>query len=623
LQDKQHINKFCRCCLLDAHDLDNNDQLFDLVLFADTYLDVLNLSADDTSKLAENHVCGNCALLLESIYIFRRMCQEIAQPIHNACRCCCQENIIGNKLVGNLKSEGFLHKNEKITYYEGLLALNITDTSNSRCSEPLICDQCALQLETIYIFQVMCREADKILRTKQSVDMEPSLHHDQYDSNVVAVEVSNTSRLKVVHGSKGENTLSNRRKSNVRSINLKPTQYSIISYNCKKCPKQFKNKIGLCSHRKIKHRDIQSTRKLYVRVYKKRKPPLRRHVKSVDLNNPKLVNSPILQKSCPTCKLKFAFRSGLQTHCRIVHKQRLYSCEKCSVNYKTEDDLKHHNFTEHLNKPFPCLLCDKLFSYSSGLSRHITIAHRNVKYECEKCPKVYLRKEGLQMHCRSVHLNNPFACQHCDKAFQRTDSLKQHIKVIHDKVLFTCEKCSLVYREKQMFLMHYNSVHLNKTFDCKPCEKKYNTTTGLKLHNRSVHQRVLFKCEKCPKTFTSRHMVKIHTASVHMNTPFVCTECQQVFISYAGLSMHKSRMHMKKKYPCEKCTKVCAKSNSLLRHIRSAHMKKLKEVNKKEEEKLYVCEYCPNVYTRKLPFQKHIQKVHHNHSQKFNSRKIM
>jgi hypothetical protein len=482
---------FCRCCLQNDISIDSNQQLLNMksvslinqnqkVSFLDAYSAV---TKDQTIfHIPEAGICETCALFLESAYIFRQMCNDAKQPVPNVCICCLLEKIDDNFRFWNMRTDVFVHKNQRVTFFEGYCEINNCTIDEADLTQNIICEDCAIQLESAYVFQRMCREAIAVLQRRLSPE---SISIDQDECNVTVTHHSdiNDRRPSVPQDYKRQHR----------------AQYLIISYNCKKCPKVLKSKLGLSSHRRITHNDIHFNRILYVKVYKRRQA----------------VPPPPLQK----CEKFSKNQPTLRCRTKNLHKIGLFSCGKCSKVYLTELALQRHMCEEVVKATFACKHCEKIFKTVYSLSRHITAVHLIVEYPCKKCNKTYRKKTELYMHDRIEHQNILFTCQHCDKGYKTIYGLSWHIKMVHLKQkpkLHPCKNCPKQYTKKKRLFEHNQSVHLNDPFTCNDCDKVFITTRGLSTHIKYVHLNISYPCTNCTKVYPKKSSLRYHNFKKHL-----------------------------------------------------------------------------------------------------------
>jgi hypothetical protein len=596
-------------------------------------------------------ICETCTNLLESAYVFRQMCQEANHAIHNECRCCLQEKSDSIDEFWDMRNTVFEHKNTTVTLFEGYFDVNnsLEDSANITISEAVICDNCAVQLNSAYAFQRMCQKTAEILQqtSKRACNKESELecsrlysaHFSSHNTNKKKSRNADKQRI-AIRIKAGPLSLKSRRSHVIQQISF--------SLNCKKCPKTFKSNIRLSSHRKINHIDVRRTRDLYARVWK-RKSTLR-------------LSDRIKQNFCEICQIVFKTRQSYTSHNRSIHRkdcivlvpqqqdsvkefnsssglnilnksipQKLqYCCEKCLKAFQTKYSLSNHIHREHLNISYDCKDCDKVFKTLASLRQH-NLGHGKSLYQCEKCPKMYGRRSNLLQHIRTKHENLRYPCQDCDRVFTSKLGLKNHKTIIHLKKLFKCkvcfkmcknlsclrthinlkhlnrtfqcEICSKIYQNKDNFIVHYRSKHLNIVFACRDCEKIFSSTTGLNLHKASKHLKIMHQCEQCPKTYSHKIGLREHVENIHEKKQHSCQYCKKLFKSLSGLTVHKNNIHLKKLLKCKNCEKTFNNRSARYHHNATEHLKLTFE-----------CQKCKKNLSSKQSLAKHIQKFHPNNS---------
>jgi KRAB domain-containing zinc finger protein len=592
------------------------------VSFVDAYTDV-----NGQHPVSNKSICKTCKNLLESAYVFRQMCRVADQPNHNVCRCCLQEKSDSNEKFMKMKNAVFEHNNKSVTFFEGYFDVNSLEESAIFTNlDANICEDCAVQLESAYAFRRISQKTAEIIQ--QTYKREQNKEGGQGCSRLYSTHWSshNPNKKKSKKADKQGATIA------IKTDHRDEIQQISFSFTCKKCPKTFKSKIIFSSHRKIKHRDVRTTRDLYARV-----------------------SSRIKQNFCELCQIVFKTRQSHFSHNRSVHQMDCtvrmqqqqdfhkefnsssgsnilkknylekiqYRCKKCSKAFQTQYSLATHVHREHLNTSHD-------FNTSAGLSQH-KLGHGKYLHQCEKCPKAYSRRQYLLQHMRTEHDNLRLACQDCDKTFKSVTGLHDHKTTIHSKKLFKCkvcdkiykngnslrahtnykhlhktfqcEKCSKIYQRKHNFIMHYQIKHLNIVFTCQDCDKVFNSKSGLYSHKATRHLKILHQCEQCPKTFFEIRTLRAHVDNIHEKKQYSCQDCNKVFKTQKYLTLHINIIHLKKLFKCKNCEKTFTSYQS-----RDYH-------NKREHLKLTVeCQKCKKKFASKQTLAVHMQKIHPNDS---------
>jgi hypothetical protein len=87
-QMEQLNQKYCHCCLKQRPDNDMKKETFEhdgkRINFLDAYFDVNNISIEYCNKIPISvfEICATCTVVLESAYIFRRMCEIAIKVLH-------------------------------------------------------------------------------------------------------------------------------------------------------------------------------------------------------------------------------------------------------------------------------------------------------------------------------------------------------------------------------------------------------------------------------------------------------------------------------------------------------------------------------------------------------------
>jgi uncharacterized C2H2 Zn-finger protein len=593
------------------------------VSYADAYSDV-----NGCPPVSAESICETCTNLLESAYVFRKMCRVPDQPYYNICLCCLQEKSNSNDQFLNFKTAIFEHNNKIILFFVGYFDVNnysLEDSVDFTISEVRICEDCALQLKSAYAFRRMCQKTAEILQqTSEQSERQHNKESGQECTNTKKRRKTDKHRI-VIRIKAGQLNLKSRRPHDIHQF----------SFLCTKCPKTFKNKIELSSHRKIKHKDVRTTRDLYARVWK-RKSTLR-------------LTGRIKQNFCEKCQIVFKTRQSYFSHIRSVHQmdsnkvfnsnpglnvlkksfhQKLqYRCKECPKAFQFKFSLSTHVHKDHLNISYDCKDCDIVFNTSAGLYQH-NLGHGKPLHQCQKCPKAFRRRPYLLQHIRNIHENLEYPCQDCDKVFKSSDTLYYHKNTVHLKKLFKCkvcdkiyknstglrthtnkhlnrnfqcEKCSKIYLRKDHFIMHYQSKHLNILFACQDCDRVFTSRSGRIRHKASIHLEIMHQCEQCPKTFSRKGSLREHVENIHEKKQFCCQDCKKVYKSLSELTFHKKITHLKKLLKCKNCEKTFTNYYSRKSHNAKEHLKLTFE-----------CQKCKRKLANKKTLADHMQKIHPN-----------
>jgi hypothetical protein len=513
------------------------------VFLIDAYSDVNSLNCIEKD---EPYICETCLVFLENAYSFRKMCQNVHKFVNNACRCCLYESEDSHDLLLKMKTESFLHNNNRITFIEGYLDVNKNSVRISKISEAVICGQCAVQMESAYIFQRMCENANGIFKGKCLLE------------KLVATDESREGEMSSADNdltrSSGTNELTSTIDISGRSVKHR------IAYKCKKCARRYNNTINLNSHRILKHRNIHSTRDLFVKQWKRKSALQIRHrskelskvddtevepkklvqLKQKYAQQEKAIQSSSICKNEPTTltdrKIQRLHESTTEnsTEKRVLrssNKLDKISQHKIQIadkpkNVKIDMTIKHTNtqiqsmplfHDKHVRQPsekYACKECKKIYRWQQTLNAHNKAVHQNFWHQCKKCPKVYQTSQSLEMHIQVTHFNKRYQCPTCKKFLNGMSSLRLHIKSIHLKERYACNICSKIYPRRQGLRRHFR-LHLNDRATCKICEKSFSDSDGLRQHNNSVHLKIQYKCKECPNVYANKPGLIRHNRDKH------------------------------------------------------------------------------------------------------------
>jgi general transcription factor IIIA len=325
------------------------------VSFVDAYSDVNHKSDNDSFMVPifDAYICRICAVLLESAYDFRRQCQKAEPLIQDYCLCCQLEDIPNNGDFLNMKTRVFVHNHKSITFAEGFSAVNNYSVENAAKhinSETNICKNCAIQLESAYAFQKMCRAAPEIMKSTQT-------------THTVKWELTKESSQTIAETFSGQRNL----RSTTKKLAVVPeSKEAETKHVCNDCDKSF---------------DFLQN--------------LRHHIESVHL---KIFH-------CEKCPKKFALAYILKRHIDIDHLGKRRQCQKCSAEFKTYKARRKHFEIAHLKKKYTCEDCAKVFMDSTTLYKHKYNVHPKFLRTCGICSKKYKGISGLASHMKAQHKN--------------------------------------------------------------------------------------------------------------------------------------------------------------------------------------------------------------------------
>jgi KRAB domain-containing zinc finger protein len=550
--------QICSCCLLD--DIASNEQHKKMkneafihqnqrVSLVDAYSDV-----NGWPPVSDIIICETCTNLLESVYVFRQLCQLSDQPIYNVCRCCLQEKSDSNDEFLDMRNTVFEHNNTTVTLFVGYFDVNnsLDDSANITISEAIICEDCAGQLKSAYAFRKMCQKTAEILLQ--------TFEREQNKEISVLLRTHNTNKKKSRNADKKRSVIKiNVGQSNLKSRRPHLKQQISFSFNCKKCPKTFKSKISLSSHKKIKHRDVRTTRDLYARVWK-RKSTFR-------------LSGRVKQNFCEKCQIVFKTEQSHSIHNRSVHQM-----DHTVLVSQQQDSDKVFNSSPGLNIPntsflqkiqYRCKKCPKAFQSKYSRTNHVHIVHLNKSYDCKDCDKVFKSPQSLYQH--KLGHSKPYKCENCPQVYGRQNLLLQHIRNKHENIRLACQDCDKTFTSLSGLHDHKTIIHLKKLFKCKVCDKIYKNENSLRGHTKFKHLNKTFQCEKCSKIFQRKDDFIVHYRSKHLNILLACQDCEKVFTSKTGLYSHKARIHLKILYQCQKCKKTFSEKRGLRIHVENIH----------------------------------------------------
>ena len=297
----------------------------------------------------------------------------------------------------------------------------------------------------------------------------------------------------------------------------KEISLSDLTHQCSKCNRSFYSENTLAYHHHVKHytgkvthctlcdHDFKNPQKYKLHKYKVHKFELELFKKELIENN--------FQQLCPECPKKFATKSSLDFHSKVMHK-KLFTlkkekkaklkkegerhCKLCFITYKKSFFLDLHKKNIHsaeLNS------FDKDFT-SSDLTK-----------KCSKCPKRFYTEGSLMFHIKSKHhsstLEKKYECSLCYEKFKFISNMTKHKKKFHTS-----------NEEIQAFNVKPETLILKET--CKYCNLRFLNANCLRHHVTYKHKEERKKdvsCEYCNVTFQFSYsrdkVIKNHMKNVH------------------------------------------------------------------------------------------------------------
>ena len=427
-------------------------------------------------------------------------------------------------------------------------------------------------------------------------------------------------------------------------------------FMCDQCDFATSTKDGLRKHKKKKHQKSTLVNcELCDYTFKSSSPAdVLSHMKTHQSNKP--------MKKCEHCSKEFLSKSGLNSHLKLIHRDKRYKCDICHVESKSVTFHKIH-MRSHLpvEEQFKCDKCDTFVTNNQyKLTNHIKTNHsdlKNVHLECTVCRKEFTSHADHRTHMRENHkgkgvriactfcsedfsdiwtwkmhlLRSHYQCHKCNEKFDTEESILSHMKDEHNDE-YKCNQCSKQYFERKHLIRHVKTIHENirakKRYPCQSCEYVASIPSQLKYHMEHKHiKSVMYSCDICnyksswKRDFT-RHMTFVHDKG---NLPLqTCDICEFSTVNPNVLKQHMA-VHYEKQFQCEVCKTEFTTSAALRQHMETFHNGELMkcdlcgfETRQKSafdrhwsvHEKLAIktCEVCEFSTTDKYFYERHMQK---------------
>uniref|UniRef100_A0A1I8NV32 Protein krueppel n=1 Tax=Stomoxys calcitrans TaxID=35570 RepID=A0A1I8NV32_STOCA len=221
---------------------------------------------------------------------------------------------------------------------------------------------------------------------------------------------------------------------------------------CSDCPKRFKNRNALASHRQVHTRNsavanftCDMCQRAFVTV-----KTLTDHIKNKHPDAKKF--------TCEECGKSFILRERLLRHLN-AHKD--LTCHVCEKTFTSEPTLKEHMNIHTGENPYLCSLCGRAFKYHSSLRKHVERHSGISPHHCPECPRSFKCRTDLNKHIKN-HLGiKSHICDICGTGFTRSWNLEQH-KLLHKgKKRQKCEDCPMTFISTIQFKRHMKT-HLDE-----------------------------------------------------------------------------------------------------------------------------------------------------------------
>ncbi|CAL4086748.1 unnamed protein product, partial [Meganyctiphanes norvegica] len=264
------------------------------------------------------------------------------------------------------------------------------------------------------------------------------------------------------------------------------------TYHCDKCPKTYRNPMGLYKHR-LSH--LKSLECHICNQHMSTRSALKAHMRTHSGDKP---------FECPECGARFTTRGNLQRHVTGHKGDKPWQCAQCGKRYTEKKSLKIHTRTHTGEKPYQCNICLKRFSQSGILSSHLLTHTDKFAHLCDICGKSFRQRSQLATHRLRHQGTREHSCPHCVRKFTTKGDLDRHIRTHTGEKPFHCEICGYSFTRLQSLQEHKNR-HFNiKPYICKICKKGFHEVAACSRHVKTNHTR-----NKDDSTPPSHHILKL------------------------------------------------------------------------------------------------------------------
>ena len=175
------------------------------------------------------------------------------------------------------------------------------------------------------------------------------------------------------------------------------------------------------------------------------------------------------------CSKKFATKSSVEYHKKVIHKIENHSRPKKKV--KVESKERYCQLCNILYKK-PCFFnIHKRRVHSTELDAfEKEISINDLKHQCNACKKSFYSENTLNYHFQSKHFKgNAKICQLCDYEFTNTQKFYNHKYKVH--------KFEYELFKKELIKENFAQI-------CLECPKKFPTKSSLEFHKSVFHRKL-------------------------------------------------------------------------------------------------------------------------------------
>ncbi|XP_058119327.1 zinc finger protein 569-like [Anopheles coustani] len=497
----------------------------------------------------------------------------------------------------------------------------------------MICESCAVKLQTIEDYVKIFRESDRKLRntvielkpkddSNDSIDVKDNNMQNNWRKNV---SICTSTGIEETHSNSNENhndpideiyvqatdeSQADQKPSSVAKPNspVRRSQRFRIKYKSKlndssssafdqqsdedfQPPDEDEDQTFIPENEKIKEEIPTANEKP-----RRRKPQKRKQIKEKKddhTKTQKLVNLPSLHDfKCYICTSEpLGTRKALIEHLATHVDKIPYTCEKCVMESVVLTRVRTLNTHMKMHEqPIKCDYCDRRYSNAAGKYYHTQTYHLGggapCLVSCDICGKQCGSQVALKQHMK--YHTTTLKCSKCDMVFNHANKRRNHELTHNEHRGYECIVCKKVLQTIESYDVHLKKHSQERSYPCSLCPKKFNTSFNLILHLKVHAKNYNYRPAKSwvehytilsrnPMQYKCNHCDRYGTDKVnnmisHLQAHFKehkCDRCNRLFATAKQLRAHLTTYTGEKPEMCQHCGKCFSTKNSLRIHLKT------------------------------------------------------